>query len=69
MMNKSFNVSFIMLIDKHNNILSSSEDTHVEDVADLIQDVMYDIDDIKIRSLVQKSRSVNFPVVAWNATD
>jgi hypothetical protein len=52
MMNKSFNVSFIMLIDKHNNILSSSEDTHVEDVADLIQDVMYDIDDIKIRSLV-----------------
>jgi hypothetical protein len=52
MMNKSFNVSFIMLIDKHNNILSSSEDTHVEDVADLIQDVMYDVDDIKIRSLV-----------------
>lgn len=52
MMNKSFNISFIMLIDKHNNILSSSEDTHVEDVADLIQDVMYDIDDIKIRSLV-----------------
>ena len=52
MMNKSFNVSFIMLIDKHNNILSSSEDTHVEDVADLIQDVMYDIDDIKIRLLV-----------------
>ncbi len=54
MMNKSFSVSFIMLIDKHNNILSSSEDTHVEDVADLIQDVMYDIDDIKIRSLVVK---------------
>ncbi len=54
MMNKSFNVSFIMLIDKHNNILSSSEDTHVEDVADLIQDVMYDVDDIKIRSLVVK---------------
>ena len=52
MMNKSFSVSFIMLIDKHNNILSSSEDTHVEDVADLIQDVMYDIDYIKIRSLV-----------------
>lgn len=52
MMNKSFNVSFIMLIDKHNNILSSSEDTHAQDVADLIQDVMYDIDDIKIRSLV-----------------
>ena len=52
MMNKSFSVCFIMLIDKHNNILSSSEDTHVEDVADLIQDVMYDVDDIKIRSLV-----------------
>lgn len=54
MMNKSFSVSFIMLIDKHNNILSSSEDAHVEDVADLIQDVMYDVDDIKIRSLVVK---------------
>ena len=52
MMNKSFSVSFIMLIDKHNNILSSSEDTHAQDVADLIQDVMYDVDDIKIRSLV-----------------
>ena len=57
MIKKAFSVSFIMLLDKNNNILSSSEDGHVEDVADLIQDIMYDIDDVKIRSLIVREKN------------
>jgi hypothetical protein len=57
MIKKTFSVSFIMLLDKNNNILSSSEDGHVEDVADLIQDIMYDIDDVKIRSLIVREQN------------
>ena len=57
MIKKAFSVSFIMLLDKNNNILSSSEDGHVEDVADLIQDIMYDIDDVKIRSLIVREQN------------
>ena len=57
MIKKAFSVSFIMLLDKNNNILSSSEDGHVEDVADLIQDIMYDIDDAKIRSLIVREQN------------
>lgn len=57
MIKKAFSVSFIMLLDKNNNILSSSEDGHVEDVADLIQDIIYDIDDVKIRSLIVREQN------------
>ena len=57
MIKKTFSVSFIMLLDKNNNILSSSEDGHVEDVADLIQDIIYDIDDVKIRSLIVREQN------------
>jgi hypothetical protein len=43
-------------MDEDNNILSSFDDSHEEDVYDLITNVMYDVDDIKIENLVVKER-------------
>lgn len=53
---KKFSVTFVLEIDDDNNILSSYEDNHVADVVDLITDVMYDVDDIKIDNLLVKER-------------
>lgn len=50
-MSKEFRVSFMIKVDKSNNILSSSEVDHAEDVLDLISDVFYDVDDVKITRL------------------
>jgi len=50
-MSKEFRVSFMIKVDKSNNILSSSEADHAEDVLDLISDVFYDVDDVRITRL------------------
>jgi hypothetical protein len=46
----------MLVIDEGNNILSSYDDAHEEDVYDLITDTMYDIDDTEIENLVVKER-------------
>lgn len=53
---KSFSVTFVLKVEEENNILSSYDDAHVEDVYDLITDIMYDIDDIQVDNLVVKER-------------
>lgn len=50
-MSKEFRVSFMLKVDKNNNILSSSEADYTEDVSDLISDVFYDVDDVNITRL------------------
>jgi hypothetical protein len=56
MSNKKFNVSFVLIVHKDNNILSSYDDDHEEDVADLIKDLMHDVDDVKVQSLSVEER-------------
>jgi len=53
---KKFSVTFVVEMDEDNNILSSFDDNHEEDVHDLITNVMYDVDDVKIDNLVVKER-------------
>ena len=53
-MKRKFSVTYIMEVDEDNNILSSFEDNHEEDVHDLIVDIMYDVDDVKVYNLVVK---------------
>ena len=53
---KKFSVTFVVEMDEENNILSSFDDSHEEDVYDLITNVMYDVDDVKIDNLVVKER-------------
>lgn len=51
MIKKEFYVNFTLVVDKQNNILSSLESNHEEDVEDLVTDLFYDVDDVKIKSL------------------
>jgi hypothetical protein len=55
-MSKEFAVSFMLKIDKNNNILSSSEADHAEDVTDLIHDLFYDVDDVKVTNVKTEER-------------
>ena len=56
MTDKSFSVTAVVTVDNNNNILSSSEASHEEDVRDLITDAFYDVDDIEITNLLVKER-------------
>lgn len=56
-MKKKFSVTFVVTIEEDNNILSSYEASHEDDVFDMITDVMYDVDDITLDNLVVKERS------------
>ena len=53
---RKFSVTYVMEIDEHNNILSSHEEGHTEDVHDLVTNLMHDVDDIKIHNLLVKER-------------
>ena len=53
---KKFYVSFLVTVDNDNNILSSYDSNHEEDIHDLITNVMYDVDDVEIENLVVKER-------------
>ena len=53
---KKFSVTFVAKVDKNNNILSSYEDNHEQDIYDLITDVIYDVDDVEIENLHVKER-------------
>ena len=56
MKDKRFSVTFGMAVDKNNNILSSDDRSHSEDVYDLIVDTFYDTDDVEVENLYVKER-------------
>ena len=56
MSNKKFSVMYLIEVDEDNNILSSHEESHEEDVYDLITNLMHDTDDVKIHNLIVKER-------------
>jgi len=56
MKDKTFGVTFSIVVDEDNNILGSYEEDHSKDVHDLLADTFYDIDDVKINNLVVKEK-------------
>jgi len=56
MKDKTFGVTFSIVVDEDNNILGSYEDDHSKDLHDLLADTFYDIDDVKINNLVVKEK-------------
>tara|TARA_R110002153_G_scaffold112912_1_gene255090 strand:- start:373 stop:543 length:171 start_codon:yes stop_codon:yes gene_type:complete len=55
-MDEKFSVTLILKVDREANFLSSVQEAHPEDVYDLIKDMFYDIDDVKVENLVVKER-------------
>ena len=55
-MKRKFSVTYVMEVDEENNFLSAHEESHTEDVHDLVNNVMHDIDDVRIQNLVVKER-------------
>lgn len=55
--NKTFGVTFTIVVHESNNILSSHEEAHAEDVLDLVEDIFYDVDDVKIKNLTVKEQT------------
>ena len=55
-MKRKFSVTYVMEVDEDNNFLSAHEESHREDVHDLVNNVMHDVDDIRINNLVVKER-------------
>jgi hypothetical protein len=53
---RKFSVTFLLKLDEDNNILSSVDDAHEEDVFDYIKDLFYDSEAIKIENLNIKER-------------
>ena len=53
---RKFSVTYVMEVDEDNNFLSAHEESHREDVHDLVNNVMHDVDDVKIQNLVVKER-------------
>ena len=56
MSDKTFSVVFVLKVDEANNILSSYNNAHEDDIYDLITDIMYDVDDVEIDNLLVKER-------------
>ena len=55
-MNKKFSVTFVLEVDEDNNLLSSLEEAHVDDVFDLVKDIFYDVDEVEVDNLNVKER-------------
>ena len=55
-MKRKFSVTYVMEVDEENNFLSAHEESHTEDVHDLVTNVMHDVDDIRIQNLIIKER-------------
>ena len=56
MMQKKFSVTFVLKVQEDNNIFSSVEEAHEDDVYDLVRNTFYDIDDIELDNLNVKER-------------
>ena len=53
---KQFGVTMLVTVEDNNNILSSYEDAHEDDVRDMIVDTFYDVDDVEVKNLLVKER-------------
>jgi hypothetical protein len=55
-MKKRFSVTFMLTIDEQNNILSSHDESHEEDIYDMLTSVIHDIDDTTLENLNVRER-------------
>jgi hypothetical protein len=51
MATRKFSATFVIEIEEENNILSSHEVHHNEDIRDLLENLVFDIDDVTISNI------------------
>lgn len=56
MTDQRYSITFVLSVDREANFLSSLPDAHEDDVYDLIKDVFFDVDDVKVENLNVKER-------------
>ena len=56
MKTEKFSVTFVLQVDKSNNILSSHPKYYEEDIKDLMTRIIYDIDDVEISNINVKDQ-------------
>lgn len=56
MIQKKFSVTFVLKVQENNNIFSSLEEAHEDDVYDLVHNTFHDIDDVELDNLNIKER-------------
>tara|TARA_R100001440_G_scaffold58585_1_gene78392 strand:+ start:185 stop:403 length:219 start_codon:yes stop_codon:yes gene_type:complete len=56
MIQKKFSVTFVLKVQENNNIFSSLEEAHEDDVYDLVHNTFHDIDDVELDNLNVKER-------------
>ena len=56
MKTEKFSVTFVLQVDKSNNILSSHSMYYEEDIKDLMTRIIYDIDDVEISNINVKDQ-------------
>ena len=59
MSDKNFDVTMQVTVSKDNNILSSHEESHSDDVKELVLDTFYDVDDVEVNNVIVKERELN----------
>lgn len=56
MTDQRYSITFVLAVDREANFLSAVPDAHEDDVYDLIKDVFFDVDDVKVENLNVKER-------------
>ena len=56
MIQKKFSVTFVLKVHEDNNIFSSVDEAHEDDVYDLVHNTFHDIDDVELDNLNVKER-------------
>ncbi len=56
MIQKKFSVTFVLKVQEDNNIFSSVEEAHEDDIYDLVHNTFHDIDDVELDNLNVKER-------------
>lgn len=58
MTSKTFSVNMRVVVDEEGNILSAYDASHEDDVADLIKDTFFDIDDATVHSVAVRELDI-----------
>ena len=54
--NRAFDINLRLTVHEDNNILSAHEEFYIDDMADLVTDTFYDVDDVEVSNVSVEQR-------------